>query len=260
MSKNIFDFFLSKEFLGPIVIIIGAILLKRIAVLILSKATIGGKTELEKKRRMTIISLIENIVKYTITIIAGVMILNIYGVNTTSIVAGLGIAGVVIGLALQDALKDIIGGINIIMDDYYVVGDIVKYGTTEGVVTYLGLKTTKIKPGTGEVLIVANRNINAITNYSQKQAVLFFEIPTSTETKIDKVKTVLEDLIDEICNEFEYVERNESGFLGVDKITSGSILYTFKIKCVQGKEKALKRIINVKIKDTYDKNKIKLAD
>ena len=65
-------------------------------------------------------------IKYFIAAVSAIMILNIYGVDTTSIIAGLGVAGVVIGLAFQDALKDIISGINIIMDNYYVVGDLVK--------------------------------------------------------------------------------------------------------------------------------------
>ena len=55
------------------------------------------------------------------------ILLNLYGVNTTSLIAGLGIAGVALAFGLQEALKDIVSGIGIIMDNYFVVGDVVDY-------------------------------------------------------------------------------------------------------------------------------------
>ena len=68
------------------------------------------------------------------------ILLNLYGVNTTSLIAGLGIAGAVLGLALQDALKDIFNGLSIIFDNYFVVGDLVDYNGFVGTVTDFGLK------------------------------------------------------------------------------------------------------------------------
>ena len=110
-GEKLLNFIGSSKFYGPIIIILVSILLYNIISTLLSKTTIKGKTELEKKKRKTILLLLNNIMKYFIAIIAILMILNIYGINTTSILAGLGIVGVVIGLALQDALKDIIGEI-----------------------------------------------------------------------------------------------------------------------------------------------------
>ena len=101
-----------------------------------------------------------------------------FGVDTSSFIAGLGVASVVIGLALQDALKDIIGGINIILDNFYVVGDYVKYGDFTGQVISFGLKSTKIKDFNGNVMVVSNRNIDEIINLSQDKHVILLNIPT----------------------------------------------------------------------------------
>ncbi|MDD2409652.1 MAG: mechanosensitive ion channel [Bacilli bacterium] len=259
MSEKIIGFFLSEKFIVPIVVIIVGIVIYKIAEKILGKANIKGKNDLDKKRRNTVVILLLNIIKYSSIIIGLIIILDVYGVNTTSFIAGLGIAGVVIGLAFQEALKDIINGINIIMDDYYVVGDVIIYNNFEGTVISFGLKTTKIKSDMGEVLTVANRNISTITNLSQKKAVLYIEIPTSIESDQKVATKTIEKIIGEI-SKYSYVEAKESEFLGIEKINSTTINYLFKIKCNQGKEKELRRNINKKIIENYQKNNIKLKD
>jgi moderate conductance mechanosensitive channel len=257
LGEQIVNFIGSSKFYGPIIIILVAILLNNIIAKILEKATINGKTEIEKKKRKTILILFQNIMKYVIAIIAILMILNIYGINTTSILAGLGIAGVVIGLALQDALKDIIGGINIIMDNYYVVGDLVNYNNFIGTIIAFGLKTTKIQNYNGEVLVVANRNIDKVINLSQKKSVIVLTIPTAYECDHKKVEKVLKDIIDKV-SKYDYVESSGCEYLGIDELASSSINYSFAIKCNQGKQFALKREILTMVKEAYEKNDIKI--
>ena len=72
------------------------------------------------------------------------IILQINGVNVSSIIAGVGVVSVIIGLALQDALKDIIMGVNVLVDDYFSLGDIVKLDDIEGKVVEIGIKNIKI--------------------------------------------------------------------------------------------------------------------
>lgn len=73
------------------------------------------------KRKKTYLKLFKNILKYVLLIIVSVIILQINGVNVSSIIASLGVITVIVGFALQDALKDIIMGINIVMIDYLLV-------------------------------------------------------------------------------------------------------------------------------------------
>ena len=93
------------------------------------------------KRKRTFYTLMLNIIKYVIMILALMFILQIYGINISALLAGVGLVGVVIGLAVQDALKDIIRGTTLLTDDYYKVGDLVKIGDNTGEVIYMGLKT-----------------------------------------------------------------------------------------------------------------------
>jgi len=254
---KILIFVKSAKFFGPIIIIISSVIFFKIIVKIIDKASINGKDELEKKRRVTIIILLKNIIKYAIVMFAVLGILTIYGINTHSLVTGIGIAGVVIGLALQDALKDIIGGINIILDNYYVVGDLVTFNDFTGKVQALGLKTTKIVNFNGEVLIIANRNIDKIINLSQKKKILMLDIPTAYEEDHVKVEKVLNEVLEKIKKDKDVIA-DETVYLGINDFGTSSISYLIKIKCIQGSQYRVKREVYKLIKEAYEKNNIKI--
>ena len=250
-------FIKSSKFYGPIITIIGCVIIYHLIIGLLDKAVIVGKTDYDNKKRRTIIILFKNIVKYVMLILGLLIILNIYGVDTTSIITGLGVVGVVIGLALQDALKDIIGGINIIIDNYYVVGDLVTFNNFTGTVSEFGLKSTKIINANGETLIVANRNIDKIVNLSQKKVTLYLKIPTAYECNEKDVEKVLIKALDKI-KKLDDVVSSECKYLGIDELADSSVNYMIQVKCEQGKQFATKRAVLAVIKDAYDSNDIKI--
>ena len=83
----------------------------------------------------------KSIVAGALGIITVLTVLEIFGINVTSMLAGVGIAGIIIGVALQDSLKDIIRGFVIISDNYYEMGDVIKFGENVGVVESVSLLT-----------------------------------------------------------------------------------------------------------------------
>ena len=157
-----------KNIVIPIIyIMIGVIAYKAIKEVINKslKASIVGKRKVQK-RRETIGNLLINIIKYIIVLIVFIAILDSFGINVKSILAGLGITAAIIGLAFQDIAKDFLSGISIILEDQYEIGDMIEIDSFLGEVTHLGLKTTRIKNYKGEILIISNHTINKIINYS----------------------------------------------------------------------------------------------
>ena len=124
MNKGL-KFLLSQEVLGSIIVIIVSI----IVFMIIKDATLSyinkkkKNASQNKKKRLSILYFIVSILKYVIFLIDVVIILSIFDVDVSAFLAGLGLFGVVIGLALQDMLKDFIAGIFIILDSQYSVGD-----------------------------------------------------------------------------------------------------------------------------------------
>lgn len=254
--KEYIDILKESKLLKALLIVLCAIVLYNILKVVIRLFVKTGRSSFEKKRRKTIVKLIENIFKYIILVALVLAILEVYGVDTKSLVAGIGIVGVVLGLALQDLLKDLISGLSIMLDNYFVIGDIVEYDGFTGEVIEFGLKSTKIQAFTGETFSIANRNIDKIKNLSQKSSNLFIKVPTAYEASEEKVASTLKDAIKEIIKNTEADEQSE--YLGIEEFSESSINYIVKVHCSQDKRIQVKRQALSIIKKAYDKNKIKI--
>ena len=257
--KVIIDFLLQKKVYGPIITIIIALIAYRIFLNIINKIALNGKSELDKKRKKTIMDLFKNIGKYVIVVIALLIILEIYGIDTTSLIAGFGVIGLVVGLALQDTLKDFISGVSVIMDNYFVVGDIVEYNGFKGEVISFGLRCTKIKKYSGEVLTFANRNMAQIINYSQKNASIFLEISVSSEENNEKIEEILNELIPNI-NELKNVIEEGAKYLGITNLNGTQVTYSLSIRSGRLTQNTVKREVLKIVQDTFKKSKTKIVN
>ncbi len=250
-------FLLKEKVYLPIVYIILGVIIYFILKGIINKVSRNIKTSNGfTKRKNTIVSLVNNIIKYLIAIFMILSILKLYGVDTTSMLASLGIAAVIIGLAFQDIAKDLISGIAIIFDNQYAVGDYVKINGFQGEVIGLGLKTTKIKAYTGEVLILSNSSITEVINYNLSPANLVIDINVSYDTNINKLEKILESLNDKIKENKEVI--GDIKLLGIDELSNSSVVYKISIECTPMTQYALKRKVLKLIKEKLDENNIEI--
>jgi small conductance mechanosensitive channel len=256
LLKSVFAFLAKKEVYGLAVIILVGLIAYQVGNKLIEKVINYGKNSYEKKRRTTIVKLLSNIVKYVIAIFVILFILDLYGFDTKALLASLGVFSALAGLALQDTLKDFISGIDIILNNYFVVGDIVTYNNFTGEVIEMGLKATKIKKATGEVLVLANRNISEVINISQKKANVLINIPTAYEVKSD----VVEKTIAKVLKEAKKIKgvSPDSKYLGISELGDSSVSYLISIICSQENQWQIKRDILKIIKDTYEKDDIKI--
>ena len=213
-----------------IVIIISLIVYKIISSLLLRSETKSKARRVGQKDK-TYIRLIRNFMKYAFFIIVLFIVLQINGIDVSSMIAGVGVLSIIIGFIVQDAFKDIIRGIDIISDNYFSVGDVVKYGEIEGKVLMVGLKTTKIEDiRTGNVVSIANRNIEQVEIVSN---LLYIDFPMPYEIKIDKAEKVIKEII----NELEKDERIDTcEYKGVNNLADSGIKYLLCAK-INPKEK-----------------------
>ncbi len=242
--KTILNIISKKEVYGIVVTFAIAYFIYRTISIILEEIISFGHNNYEKKKRKTVTKLFQNIVKYLVLIIALLVILSIYGIDVTSMVAGLGITATIIGLALQDTFKDIINGIGIITENYFIVGDIVEYNTFIGEVTNFGLKSTKIKNANGEVLIVANRNIMEIKNLSQESHAVMINIPLPYEEDVEKIEKVIKKDILPKIEQIENVDSKSVKYLGINELADSCIKYLISYNCKRETQWQAKRDAN----------------
>ena len=205
------------------------------------------------KRQKTVVNLITNILRAFIVIIGATIILEELGVDTKSFIASLGVFSLVLGLALQDILKDIIAGISITFEGLFNIGDCIKIGDFKGEVITSGLRTTKLKAYTGEVKIISNRNISDLVNYTMGNALTIVDVEVAYESDLDKVEKVLNYLCDEFKKE-KLVE--EVDLLGLESLESNGLKYRMVVRSTYLDSFALSRTLKRKIMDEFNKNKI----
>ena len=187
--KIFFDNIKNIQIVNSIIIVVVSIAIYKGITFFLTKSEKKNKLNLVSgKKRTTYLKLIRSLIRYIFIILTVLILLQINGVDVSSVLAGVGILGVVFGLAIQDWLKDVIRGSSILTDNYFSVGDIVKYKEIEGKVLVIGLKTTKIQDlKTNNILSIANRNIEEVELVSN---VIYVNIPMPYELSVEKAEKV----------------------------------------------------------------------
>lgn len=151
---------------------------------------------------MNAMGLIRLLVSVAVFAIAVVVLLDNLGVNVTGLVAGLGVGGIAIGLAAQGIFADLFAALAIIFDRPFSKGDAISYDNSSGTIEAIGLKSTRIRAYTGELRIIANKNLldKEILNVTGREHIrLPFAIGVAYETPPDtlaRIPAILKELVE----------------------------------------------------------------
>lgn len=182
--------------------------------------------KLFKGKTSTYIKLFRSINRYLFIIILIFTLLKINGVNITSMVTGVGVLGIVFGFAIQDALKDVIKGFDILADSYYQVGDVIRVDKYTGRVIAIGIKTTKLEDVFEKNIIsISNRNIEKVEVIS---TMINIDIPLPYELKLSRAEELVEEIVTNI-KKMNKVENAE--YRGVNDFAESFIKYQIKVYC-----------------------------
>lgn len=255
MLDIVLDFIKSERFYLPIIyIVFGVLFYSLITRMIGSISRIDIKKNRGiDKRKNTVIVLVKSIIKYVIAVIVIILILGVYGVNTTSLIASLGVVTAIIGLAFQDTIKDFLAGVFLIFDNAYAVGDTVKINGFTGEVISLGLKTTKIKAYTGEVMTLSNSSFTEVINYNLNHSKIVVNIPVGYEVNIERVEKILKDIKAIIDKEGDVYSME---LLGIDAFLDSSINYAVILECKSMTHFGIKRKLFGLVKKKFDEEGI----
>ncbi|MFP4424640.1 MAG: mechanosensitive ion channel family protein [Candidatus Woesearchaeota archaeon] len=150
----------------------------------------------------SLVNIIGVVVKVVFALIAVLVFLATFGVNVTSLVAGLGVGGIAIAFALQNVLEDIFSSLSIYLDKPFKEGDFVILGTDKGTIQSIGIKSTRIKALEGHELVVSNRELTTVrvNNYTpmdRRRIVFGFGVLYDTpKTKLNKIPKIVQKIID----------------------------------------------------------------
>ncbi len=137
-----------------------------------------------------VLNFIGNVVLWAIVLL---LVLDNLGVNITALVAGLGVGGIAVALAVQTVLGDLFASLSIVLDKPFVVGDFLIVGDLLGSVEHVGLKTTRLRSLSGEQLVFSNSDLlnSRIRNYGRMfERRVAFDIGVTYQTPREKLAEI----------------------------------------------------------------------
>jgi moderate conductance mechanosensitive channel len=159
-----------------------------------------------KQRIITVMSLVDSLLRWTVLLVALLWVLAVAGVNLLPVLTGAGILGIVVGLGAQSLVKDFISGFFLLLEGQLGVGDLVRIDTRCGVVEAVGLRVTVLRDTGHQRHYVPNGAIGALTVYSDPWLQFLLQVPlpaagTATEAA-ESVSAVLAELNNEYPGAF----------------------------------------------------------
>jgi len=172
------------------------------------------KRQEEDGNNVGIIKFLSSIIKILLWVGALLLILSNMGVDVTSMIAGLGIGGVAVALALQNILGDLFSSLAIYFDKPFKVGDFIMVGQHMGTVKRVGIKSSRIESLTGEELVISNTELtNArIQNYGvMEERRILFTFGVVYNTSPEKLRQIPQ-MVKEVIEARELTRFDRSNF------------------------------------------------
>jgi len=203
-------------------------------------------------------SFIIKITKVLIISLGVISLLQEFGINVTGFLASLGLGGLAFALAAKDTAANIFGGIAILTDNIFKIGEWVKIGNAEGTVEDIGMRTTKIRAFDKRLIIVpnaviANSNVENFSRREKRRVVM--RIGLTYNTPVDVIKEIVEEIRNMLLNHPE-IAKDESLLIYFDEYEDSSLsifCYFFTNTAVWKEYLRIKEDINLKIKEIIEK-------
>src|ERR1700729_843787 len=172
-----------------------------------------------------------------IAIIAFLQALDSMGFNLGPLLASAGVAGIAVGLAAQNIVKDMFNGMLFLLEDQFNVGDTVRLAGLTGTVESMTLRKTMVRDGDGTLYVIPNSQITTVANLSAGFSVATINVSVDFSANPDEVMKLLKGIAMDIRNsdEFKQVFLEDPQILGVDSMKGSEVIFpvVFKTKAQQ---------------------------
>ena len=209
---------------------------------------------LKRSRTQTVASLELSLIKYAGVLAGLIWGLTIIGVNVNTILASLGIVGLIVGFGAQSLIEDVITGIFIIFEGQYDIGDVIVLGDFRGTVKSINVRTTVIEDTGGNLKIINNSDIRNLQNRSKNASLAISEVGVSYNTDIRKLEKVIAENMPKMYEAHKDLYLNQPKYLGVQQLADSSVVLRFSVDVDENNIFMAQRMLNRDLKLMLDEN------
>lgn len=216
-----------------------------------------NKLQVSDRRLTTLTDILKKVIKYILIFIGIVTSLELFGINTTSIIATAGIGGLAIGFGAQSLVKDIITGFFILLEDQYAIGDHIRIDSKEGIVEELGVRVTKVRAFSGDLHIIPNGSITIVDNMTRGAMRALIKVAVAYEEDVDRAMEVMDRVGKSVASENTNIVDGPT-VLGISDFGSSDVVITMVAKTKPMEQWAVERELRKKIKEAFNRENIEI--
>ena len=209
------------------------------------------------KKGKAIIDIVCSLIKYIAVIVLAFFVLKAFGVDTSAILAGIGILGLVVGLGAQPLIADILAGLFIVFEGVFDVGDIIVYGGFRGTVKEIGIRTTQIVDTGGNIKIVNNASLKEVINMTNQLSLAVCDIGIEYGESLERVESILKAHLNEVKEAIPDIKEGPY-YKGVAQLADSAVVIRFAAYCEEGARYQVERDMNRQFKLLFDKTNINI--
>ena len=240
----------------------GITLLVAVLVDFVLRSLIKVPKHFNNKRTQTIVAVTRNIITIVVYTFAFYVILTLFGINLTPLLASASIIGIVVGIGARSIIEDFVNGIFLLSLDSIAIGDFIKIDTTEGVIEHIGARTLTIRAEDGAIHIIPNSQIRELANFSRHKFNILIDLPVKANQNIDKIAKAAENALQQLQKDADYAESLFSGSQvnGIEDFKNPEIMYfRVTIRTYPARRFEVGRRYRYLVKKEFEKQKLLFA-
>lgn len=211
----------------------------------------------QNQRSETILKMLYSFTKYGLAILAIILILTIWGVDSGALLASAGGLALVVGLGAQSLIADVLAGVFIVFEGEFNVGDIVIIDGYRGKVLSIGIRSTKIRDIYGDIKTINNAQITTVINKTKELSMADVVVGINYGESIEKVEAIFRKEIKHIKAKIPEA-KEEIAYLGVQDLSASSVDLLFITYCQEEHVMAVKRKMRRELKIIFDNYNIEI--
>jgi len=214
----------------------------------------------KESRLKTITPIIRNVLLFTLSLFAIMVILSELGVDILPLMAGAGVLGIAIGFGAQTLVKDFITGAMVIFEDLLQIGDVVQLGDKFGAVEKITIRKIQLRDLDGTVHTVPFGDVTIVSNLTKDFSYYLFNVGVAYRENVDEVMQCLREIDEELRadEQFGRLILEPLEILGLDQFADSALIIKARSKTLPHEKWNVGREFNRRMKIAFDERNIEI--
>ena len=219
---------------------------------------VTGRTA--NKRILTLMPLINNVIRITLILVAGMSVLSHIGINIAPLLAGAGVVGLAVGFGAQALVRDVITGAFILMEDSISVGDWVEAGGYAGTVEHLTIRTLTLRDLTGAIFVIPFGDVTTVKNSNRDFGYALVDAGVAYREDYGEVVQALQDVATELQQDETWGPDiiGDLELFGLNNLGDSAVEVRVRLKTRPMRHFAVRRAFLERMKRVFDERGIEI--